>query len=129
MFIEIYDEIYALNLNKMTEFIFKSKDEKNIEANQTLTYSPDENGNMSIVHKELSENKINGNPSVDAMRYDLTKILLDVILNTGNTPFEDAITDTNITKMENDMRNMTIGESIAFNTFLNEGFLINAKQN
>lgn len=42
MFLEIENEVYALDLDEIVDFIFKPHNNKNVESSQTLVYSTDE---------------------------------------------------------------------------------------
>lgn len=131
MFLEIENEVYALDLNKMINFVFEPNNNKNIESSQTLLYATDEgtDSQMKLVSKQLTENKSNDNSErIDTIRYDLTRQLLDVLMGIGvkTNPFGDVVEQDSANSSLDDM---TVGEVIAFNTFLNEGFLINVNQN
>lgn len=131
MFLEIENEIYTLDLEKIVNFVtIPNKDNKNIESNQSLVYSLDEKdeSKMKLISKQLTENKSSNTENINAIKYDLTKQLLDVILNIGVTtnPFGEVI-ETEISD-NNSLDSFSVGEVVAFNTFLNEGFLINIKQ-
>lgn len=131
MFLEIENEIYTLDLEKIVNFVtIPNKDNKNIESNQSLVYSFDEKdeSKMKLISKQLTENKSSNTENINAIKYDLTKQLLDVILNIGVTtnPFGEVI-ETEISD-NNSLDSFSVGEVVAFNTFLNEGFLINIKQ-
>lgn len=131
MFLEIENEVYALDLNKMINFVFEPNNNKNIESSQTLLYTTDENADsqMKLVSKQLTENKSNDvSERIDTIRYDLTRQLLDIVMGIGvkTNPFGDVVEQESIANSSLD--DMTVGEVIAFNTFLNEGFLINVKQ-
>lgn len=130
MFLEIENEVYALDLNKMINFVFEPNNNKNIESSQTLLYTTDEGADsqMKLVSKQLTENKSNDNSErIDTIRYDLTRQLLDVLMGIGvkTNPFGDVVEQDSANSSLDDM---TVGEVIAFNTFLNEGFLINVNQ-
>lgn len=129
MMIEIDGEVYALDLNKINDFVFSSQKNPNIETNISESYSINDNDNaLELMNKSINENKIYGNSSVDNIKYDLVRKLLDILLGVNNeiqSPiyaeqvFENRKVDT--------LDNMSLGEIISFNTFLNEGFLINLK--
>lgn len=133
MFLEIENEVYALDLDKIINFIFKPTNNKNIESSQTLVYSTDENDDenkLKLVTKQLTENKNNDNANnIDTIKYDLTRQLLEVIMGIGvkTNPFGEVVEQDSMA--EGLVENVSVGEAIAFNTFLNEGFLINVKQN
>lgn len=133
MFLEIENEVYALDLDEIVDFIFKPHNNKNVESSQTLVYSTDENDNenkLKLVTKQLTENKNNDNANnIDAIKYDLTRQLLEVIMGIGvkTNPFGEVVEQDVAT--ESLVENVSVGEAIAFNTFLNKGFLINVKQN
>lgn len=131
MFLEIENEVYALDLNKMISFVFEQNKNKNIETSQTLLFASDEgpDSEMKLVSKQLTENKNNENSDrIDTIRYDLTRQLLDIVMGIGikTNPFGDVVEQDTVANSSLD--DMTVGEVIAFNTFLNEGFLINVNQ-
>lgn len=133
MFLEIENEVYALDLDEMVKFILEPHNTKNIESSQTLVYSSDEDDDenkLKLISKQLTENKNNDNANnIDAIKYDLTRQLLDVIMGIGvkTNPFGEVVEQDS--SYESLVESVSVGEAIAFNTFLNKGFLINVKQN
>ena len=72
MFLEIENEVYALDLDEIVDFIFKPHNNKNVESSQTLVYSTDENDNenkLKLVTKQLTENKNNDNANNDSYHF------------------------------------------------------------
>lgn len=133
MFLEIENEVYALDLDEMVKFILEPHNTKNVESSQTLVYSSDEDDDenkLKLISKQLTENKNNDNANnIDAIKYDLTRQLLDVIMGIGvkTDPFGEVVEQDS--SYESLVESVSVGEAIAFNTFLNKGFLINVKQN
>lgn len=133
MFLEIENELYALDLDEMVKFILEPHNTKNVESSQTLVYSSDEDDDenkLKLISKQLTENKNNDNANnIDAIKYDLTRQLLDVIMGIGvkTNPFGEVVEQDS--SYESLVESVSVGEAIAFNTFLNKGFLINVKQN
>lgn len=133
MFLEIENEVYALDLDEMVKFILEPHNTKNVESSQTLVYSSDEDDDenkLKLISKQLTENKNNDNANnIDAIKYDLTRQLLDVIMGIGvkTNPFGEVVEQDS--SYESLAESVSVGEAIAFNTFLNKGFLINVKQN
>lgn len=133
MFLEIENEVYALDLDEMVKFILEPHNTKNVESSQTLVYSSDEDDDenkLKLISKQLTENKNNDNANnIDAIKYDLTRQLLDVIMGIGvkTNPFGEVVEQDS--SYESLVESVSVGEAIAFNTFLNKGFLINVKQN
>lgn len=133
MFLEIENEVYALDLDEMVKFILEPHNTKNVESSQTLVYSSDEDDDenkLKLISKQLTENKNNDNANnIDAIKYDLARQLLDVIMGIGvkTNPFGEVVEQDS--SYESLVESVSVGEAIAFNTFLNKGFLINVKQN
>lgn len=133
MFLEIENEVYALDLDEMVKFILEPHNTKNVESSQTLVYSSDEDDDenkLKLISKQLTENKNNDNANnIDAIKYDLTRQLLDVIMGIGvkTNPFGEVVEQDS--SYESLVESVSVGEAIAFNTFLNKGFLINVKEN
>lgn len=130
MFLEIENEVYALDLDEIVKFILEPHSSKNVESSQTLVYSSDEEdeNKLKLISKQLTENKNNDNANnIDAIKYDLTKQLLDVIMGIGvkTNPFGEVVEQDS--SYESLVESVSVGEAIAFNTFLNKGFLINVK--
>ena len=104
MFLEIENEVYALDLDEIVDFIFKPHNNKNIESSQTLVYSTDENDDenkLKLVTKQLTENKNNDNANnIDAIKYDLTRQLLEVIMGIGvkTNPFGEEKREKSLRK-------------------------------
>lgn len=134
MLFQIEGEIYALDLNKISEFVFSSRMDKNSEMTISEVYAKtdenfDENSQLKLISKEISENKLNGNNGVDTIKYDLVRQLLDIIMSIGvNNKNGNMFVEQQLeTQNDGTLENMSVGEMIAFNTFVNEGFLINIK--
>lgn len=100
---------YTLNLKKINEYIFKSQTDKNVETEITENYEANDDIKQNLINKTIREVKANGNTNLDAMKYDLFKELLSVIVN--------------IEIDEEGEMELSFGEKMALNTFLKEGFL------
>lgn len=123
MYIEIENEIYSFDFVKIMDFVLKSKDDKNVETQISQRYQVDENKELVLLEKDLNETKIQGNQNAETMRYDLVRQFIGVILNIGMTtsPMGELVSDNSVVKLTD----LTIGETIAFNSCLHAGFLIN----
>lgn len=133
MLFQIDGEAYALDLNKISEFVFSSHNDKNSETSISEVYAKtdeeiDDNSKLKLISKEISENRLNGNNGIDTIKYDLVRQLLEIVMNIGETvPKNNGmfVEQTIDAQKNGSFENLSVGEMIAFNTFINEGFLIN----
>lgn len=133
MYLTFNSHVYSFDLNRICEFVLKNNNDKAIESQQSLMYAlSDDNQSLDLVTKEVKEIKNNGN--VDTIKYDLVKQLLDSIMGIGQKRgpfpiFESenveayAVAQPELRESEGMFDDITLGEIIAFNTFLNEGFI------
>lgn len=105
MFFTICNEVYALDLKRINEYIMYSErnplKEKEIEDVFEIT----DTASLVQTKKSTREATMLGNTQIDNLRYDLLKTLFLLISET---------------QTEHDF---TVGGKLAFNTLLNEGII------
>lgn len=129
---DIDGTIYSINLEKFMEFVYSiTQEEKDSTTNITQIFAVESelnepnssemhNENMSDlsqlkpVSKEIEENKANNNTAFNNIRYDLLRILLNIVINPYYNPDGSLIINDE----------MFLGQKIAFNTLLNNGILV-----
>lgn len=129
---DIDGTVYSINLEKFMEFVYSiTPDEKDSTTNITQIFAVESelgesatseihNENISDlsqlkpVSKEIEENKANNNTAFNNIRYDLLRILLNIVINPYYNPDGSLIVNDE----------MFLGQKIAFNTLLNNGILV-----
>ena len=107
--IHINGKAYAFNLQKICEFISKAAG-KGIKETEILDTYDFEESKKSITNKTVRELNTTGNGQ-DPLIYDLIKTILIQV-----SAFDDV--------GDVDLEELPFGTKIAFNTLINEGFLI-----
>lgn len=102
---------YCLDLKAILKFINYSDVHTNKETEIVDKYEKNENKDLSACEKTIREITTGGNQQMDNISYDLLKILLAQVLSYGYN--EEA-----------EMATPPLGFEIAFNTLINEKFLI-----
>lgn len=131
-YIDIDGTVYSINLEKFMEFVYSiTPDEKDSTTNITQIFSVEtelgENSSSELhnenisdlsqlkpVSKEIEENKSNNNTAFNNIRYDLLRILLNIVINPYYNSDGSLIVNNE----------MFLGQKIAFNTLLNNGILV-----
>ena len=97
---------YVLDMDNIMKFIFESDTQRDTDSEITEVYMTDEDTNeLTLATKQLRELKGGDNTSKATMRYDMMKMSIDMI-----------------SEIELDGTS-TFGESLIFNTMLNEGMI------
>lgn len=105
LFGHIDDQAYALNLDAIMDFVgnIDSDDQYN-NTTVTQTYGTDaENDEVTLLAKEITENRMNGNETISNFRYDLIKFIIEKAIHNGDV--ED------------------FGQKLAVNTLLSSGMI------
>lgn len=106
---EINGICYVLNLTKINAYLFQSQSDKFSEIEITENFTGEAN---LLEHKQYKEIKANGNLNLDAMKYDFFKEMFSLL-----------------TSIDSENMDLSYAEKLAVNTFINEGFLIQAIDN
>ena len=115
----IEGNVYALNLEKLMEFIITPMN-RELDGNTTLIQKYEnnniENVGLSLVNKEITENKTNINELTCSMRYNVIMEMINLL----TTP----LTDENgmVISLMN-LESWPLGHAIAFNTLIEMGIL------
>lgn len=125
--IEIDGVYYMLNLQKINEYLFQSQREKNNENEIIETYETID-GVSRLKEKTIREIKNSGNVNIDALKYDLFKEMLSILLNFNSLVNLDQDVDAYDEDSALSLANMALdgsfGEKVIYNTFINQGFLV-----
>jgi hypothetical protein len=118
---KIGEKVYLLNIDAIIEYITKSDDStKNVNTQTVNHYRSNDSTDASVgtfggelvyVGKEVSEDKHTKSETIDTIRYDLIKSMIETLLNISFDGDED------------DLTSITFGEKIIFNSFIEKGFL------
>lgn len=115
----IEGNVYALNLEKLMEFIITPMN-RELDGNTTLVQKYENNNiesvGLSIVNKEITENKTNINELTCSMRYNIIMEMLNIL----TTP----LTDENgmLISLLN-LNEWPLGHALSFNTLLEMGII------
>lgn len=113
--IDIDGVIYKIDIDVLMAWVAETPScEKNISTITTLNYPlTDED----IIEKEVSESKATLNDTMNNIRYDLIRNLINTLFTTYN----DVVTYS--------LKDLTIGQKIAFNTLFAKNIIKEVKIN
>ena len=115
--IDIDGIIYKLDIDALMTWVSETpSSEKNISTITTLNY-PLTDESEEIVEKEVSESKTALNDTMNNIRYDLIRNLI----NTLFTNINDVVTYS--------LKDLTVGQKIAFNTLFAKKIIKEVKIN
>ena len=116
--IEIEGKYYVIDMDKMMAWVVETPaSEKNINTITTMSYPiTNDDDEEEIVEKEVSENKSTLNETMNNVRYDFIRILLNTIFTTFTNNMNQIITLT--------PEDLSFGQKLAFNTLILLGFII-----
>lgn len=119
--IEINGKFYVIDMDKLMEWISETPaSEKNINTMTTITYPITNDDEEEVVEKEVTENKSSLNETMNNIRYDFIRNLI-------NTLFSAITTDMQI--LTRDLNELTLGQKIAFNSLLYKKIIIEVTNN
>ena len=114
--IKIEGKIYVIDIDKLMQWIVETpNDERNINTITTMTY-PINIEDENITEKSVSETKSSLNETMNNIRYDLVKSLLNVI-------FVDFQNDIN-QNIQLSLDDLSFSQKIVFNTLLHKKIII-----
>lgn len=109
---------YCIDMDKFMEFVTKYS-VKNSDTAISQIYSVDEteeNGELTMISKDVSESKSNYSDTLYNIRYDFIRQLLSTITNI--VPYENGIAK-NITNLDE----MSFAQRLCFNTLLSKSII------
>ena len=113
--IDIDGVIYKLDIDALMAWVSETpSSEKNISTITTLNYPLSDE---DIIEKEVSESKATLNDTMNNIRYDLIRNLI----NTLFTNINDVVTYS--------LKDLTVGQKIAFNTLFAKNIIKEVKIN
>lgn len=115
--IEIEGKYYVIDMDKMMAWVVETPaSEKNINTITTMSYPiTNDDEEEEIVEKEVSENKSTLNETMNNVRYDFIRILLNTIFTTFTNNMNQIITLT--------PEDLSFGQKLAFNTLINKNII------
>lgn len=120
---KIGNTAYAINLNKLIDWVSASNDDDNKAVQSSVTeiwqQIGEEDDTLSLTSKELTDVR-GDNSSMSSVRYDIVKEILSVILDISYSP------DGTVVKTE---RDFTLSESLCFNTLILQGIIYEIDDN
>lgn len=109
--IEIDGVIYKIDIDELMKWVSETPStEKNINTITTLTYPMSEDDEDEIVEKEVSENKSSLNDTMNNIRYDVIRNLINVLFTTYTNNGNEVTVYT--------LNDFTFSQKIVFNTLL-----------
>lgn len=107
---------YTINFDKFFELVTKkTQNEKNNDSTVTEIWQPNENGDLTMVNKEMIDAKGDMNNNMCTMRYEFYSGLLNGIL----APYDNI--EGNLFKSEKDF---SFGQRLIMESFKKEGIII-----
>ncbi len=111
--IEIGGKYYVLDMDKIMAWVVETPvSEKNINTITTMSYPNANDDEEEIVEKEISENKSTLNETMNNVRYDFIRMLLNTVFATFTNNMNQIITLT--------PDDLSFGQKIVFNTLVNK---------
>jgi hypothetical protein len=117
---------YRLDIDVLISYCTGSQDDRTIQTDVTELYKDGLDG-LQLVQKQCNETKVkNGTiKTSDSFKYDIIKIMIDVLTNTGIRQGDGG----NLLKFNNIEQDISISETIAWNTLISLGILVEIKTN
>ena len=113
--IDIDGVIYKIDIDALMAWVSETpSSEKNISTITTLNYPLSDE---DIIEKEVSESKVTLNDTMNNIRYDLIRNLINTLFTTYN----DVVTYS--------LKDLTVGQKIAFNTLFAKNIIKEVKIN
>ena len=113
--IDIDGVIYKIDIDVLMAWVAETPScEKNISTITTLNYPLSDE---DIIEKEVSESKATLNDTMNNIRYDLIRNLINTLFTTYN----DVVTYS--------LKDLTVGQKIAFNTLFAKNIIKEVKIN
>ena len=117
--IDIDGVIYKLDIDVLMAWVSETPScEKNISTITTLNYPLSDE---DIIEKEVSESKATLNDTMNNIRYDLIKNLINTLFTTYTNNLNDIVTHS--------LKDLTFGQTIAFNTLFAKNIIKEVKIN
>jgi len=115
---------YVLNVEKIIEYCSQTSNEKMSEISVTEMYKAGFDDNLKLIQKQIDEHKTQAGAlkGSDNLRYDFFRGMFEILFTMGEKQEENGKLNKNT-----DLDDITIGESIVWNTMLVMGFLIEIK--
>lgn len=101
--------IYTFDFNKLFDFIFNDSETKNVNESEMVdVFETSDNGDLSLIQRQIREAKTNNSENKSAIRYDVFRMFIDIMSNIETDDFDD----------------MTPLQKIVFNTLLSQNIII-----
>ena len=117
--IDIDGVIYKIDIDALMAWVSETpSSEKNISTITTLNYPLSDE---DIIEKEVSESKATLNDTMNNIRYDLIRNLINTLFTTYTNNLNDIVTYS--------LKDLTFGQKIAFNTLFAKNIIKEVKIN
>lgn len=117
--IDIDGVIYKIDIDVLMAWVAETPScEKNISTITTLNYPLSDE---DIIEKEVSESKATLNDTMNNIRYDLIRNLINTLFTTYTNNINDIVTYS--------LKDLTFGQKIAFNTLFAKNIIKEVKIN
>lgn len=105
---------YTIDLNRLFEFVFDEGYSRITDSEIVETYiEDDETKNLVLANKQLRELKAGDNSSKQAIRYDMVKLFVDLLMSID---------------LDEGIEALSFGEILIINTLLSQGILVEIKE-
>jgi CRISPR/Cas system CSM-associated protein Csm4 (group 5 of RAMP superfamily) len=112
---------YMLDVDRLMSWVSETpSSERNVNTITTLTYPITTDEEDEMVEKEISENKSSLNESMNNIRYDLIRNLLNNLFTVYNT-------DMGVLAIH-DVSELSFSQKIAFNTLVSKKIIIEVNE-
>jgi len=116
---------FRLDVDAIIKYCTGTQDERSIQKDITELYKDGFDG-MQLVQKQINETKIqNGQiKTADSLKYDTVKLMLEILSHIGIRQGEGG----NFYKYASIEENISLSETIAWNTLISLGILVEIKK-
>lgn len=115
--VEIDGKYYIIDMDKLMQWIVETpSSEKNINTITTMSYPIANDDEEEIIEKEVSETKSSLNETMNNVRYDFVRNMINTIFMTFTNDMNQIITRS--------LNDLSFAQRIAFNTLFYKKIII-----
>jgi hypothetical protein len=115
--IQIDGVCYRVDMDNLMKWVSETpSNEKNILTTTTLNYPNMGEDENELIEKEISESKALLNDTLNNVRYDIVRTMINTLFSNERENMSGVSNNT--------LRDMSIGQKIAFNTLLYKNIIV-----
>ncbi len=115
--IQIDGACYRVDMDNLMKWVSETpSNEKNILTTTTLNYPNMGEDENELIEKEISESKASLNDTLNNVRYDIVRTMINTLFSNERENMSGVSNNT--------LRDMSIGQKIAFNTLLHKNIIV-----